>query len=121
MTPTTSLINYLFDKFSIIWDRKWADKIDGVEAKKREVWGNAIAGMTRKQIDIGIKNASRQLIWPPEIAEFIKLCTNENDKPEPAKQRNVTCSYRNCPNDGTMSRDMRGDGWLCNKHWSEGK
>lgn len=121
MTQQTSLTNYLFDKFTIIWDRKWTDKIDGVEAQKKEVWENAIAGMSRKQLDMGIKNATRQLIWPPEIPEFIKLCTNETVKTEPTVTRSSKCSVNTCPNYGTLSRDMRGDGWVCNKHWHEGR
>ena len=30
--------------------------------------------MTQKQIDAGIKNCARELVWPPEIAEFVKAC-----------------------------------------------
>lgn len=126
-TSTLTLIDYLFERFTFIWDRKWTDKIDGIEKQKREIWANAIAGMTRKQIDFGIKNASRTLIWPAEIPEFIKLCADKNDVPVSADRiRDIygyywpRCAISGCSNAGTTSRD-RSDRYICTKHANEGK
>jgi hypothetical protein len=111
--PANPLIDYLFKRFFYIWDRKWAEKLDGMEEGKKQEWSDAISGMTRKQLDAAIIEARNQFKWPPEISEFLPLCRGE-----PIVQPNhFNCSVPGCPDVGSMCDSTFGSNWVCNKHW----
>jgi hypothetical protein len=110
------LIDYLFKRFFYIWDRKWAEKLDGMEQGKKDEWKSSISGLTRKQLDAGINEARNQFKWPPEIAEFLPLCLGEKI----VSPNHFNCCIGNCPNSGTISRSTHGNNWICSDHFSKG-
>lgn len=68
-------IEYLFKRFSRIWDEAWDKKFTADPSGVADEWEDTLAGITDAAIDKGIKKARESFpTWPPRPGEFLKLC-----------------------------------------------
>jgi hypothetical protein len=134
MQTQKTLVDYLFLRFSFVWDKKWEHKLKGAEEEKRRMWEVAISGLTRQQLNDAIDVATTKFDWPPEPRAFLECCPGKKKSVAPTqdmrdkvlvdRKNNIwvsKCTIHDCKEPGTMSRDMRGDSYICNKHWNEGR
>ena len=122
----------MFDRFMRIWPDTWAEKIAGITKEVKEEWEDAIKFLTRLQLDSALAKARVKYDFPPTIKKFMDCIDNMRSKATIDTQNRVCvdrkhniwvskCMMAGCGNPGSMSRDVRGDGMICNEHYKEGK
>ena len=107
----------LFDRFSIIWGQKWDRQVEKNPELLADEWSEALAGLSHQAIKHGLTKTRQTLMWPPTIAEFLQACQGV----EINSESSFKCVVNNCQEVGSMSGCTKGNGWVCAKHWAEGK
>jgi hypothetical protein len=99
---STTLINALFQKLSVVYLRKFQESMDGVplDAVKQE-WAGELGEFTRPQIVAALaKLKVRYPTWPPTLYEFRNLCVEAR-----SVQRDNTLKL--APPRQTMPQELR--------------
>ena len=75
-----SKVPRLFSRFQAKYTHKWLSAIDNDEVYELAVieWQEGLAGLSNKQILVGIANLPKS--WPPTSGEFRDLCEEKNDE-----------------------------------------
>ena len=69
-------VNALFERFTTIYQNKWADQFMGDEAsieRSKTEWAQALANVSGIEIKGAIALTRERHTWPPSIAEFMVL------------------------------------------------
>lgn len=127
MQMQKTLVDYLFLRFSFVWDKKWEHKLKGAEEEKRRMWDVAISGLTRQQLNDAIDIATTKFDWPPEPRAFLECCAGKKKHTAPVNVEERYCDkngahYPYCAiTDCRMPATVYSTRWICSQHWSDGK
>lgn len=70
-------IKYIFSRFTSIWGNTWEKDFNLDPKGVANEWADALAGLSRRAIDKGIKSArehEKYTDFPPKVGAFLKLC-----------------------------------------------